>query len=252
MNTDVLSFWNGRAQLQEKAGSNDIIAKSIEIDAISKFFSDDLEVMEFGCGNGITALEMARRFEITVDAYDFSAEMIKAAQQLASSMAISTRVAFAVGDITRPPVIEKKFNIVFTERMIINLATWEEQKMAIRTLCGYLKPGGKLLLLENSATGLGKLNELRSMAGLKTIIAPWHNIYLDDDKVEKLEIDGCELDQVVPYSATYYFLSRVVNAWLAEREGKEPSYDAPVNELALTLPAIGDHAQGKIWVFKRK
>lgn len=252
MNTNVLSFWNERAKLQEKAGSNDTIAKSIEIEAISKFFSNGLEVMEFGCGNGITALEMARRFDVAVEAYDFSEEMVKAAQQLAASMGTSKRVGFSVGDITRPPAIGKKFDIVFTERMIINLANWGEQEAAIRSLCGYLKPRGKLLLLENSAKGLGKLNELRSMAGLKSITAPWHNIYLDDDKVEKLEIEGCELVQVVPYSATYYFLSRVVNAWLAEREGQEPRYDALVNELALTLPAIGDHAQGKIWVFERR
>lgn len=251
MTTDVLSFWNTRAQLQEKAGSNDLIAKSIELDALAKFFSDGLEVMEFGCGNGITALEMSRRFDITVQAYDFSPEMVKAAQQLAASMDFPHRVTFSTGDITHPPAIDKTFDLVFTERMIINLASWEQQQSAIRALCGYLKPGGRLLLLENSATGLARINELRAMVGLKAITAPWHNIYLDDDKVSKLDIEGCELTQVVPYSATYYFLSRVVNAWLASQEGKEPHYDAPVNKLALTLPAMGDHAQGKIWVFER-
>jgi len=252
MTTDVLSFWNTRAQLQEKAGSNDLVAKSIEIEALSKFFRDGLDVMEFGCGNGITALEMARRYDITLQAYDFSAEMVKAAQQLAASIGCTDKVTFATGDITHPPAIEKTFDLIFTERMIINLANWELQQSAIRTLCSHLKPGGKLLLLENSSTGLEKINELRVAAGLKAITAPWHNIYLDDEQVAKLDIEGCELTQVVPYSATYYFLSRVVNAWLADQEGKEPQYDAPVNKLALALPAIGDHAQGKIWVFERK
>jgi len=252
MNTDVLGFWNTRAQLEERAGSNDLIAKSIEVEALSKFFSDGLKVMEFGCGNGITALDMARRYDIEVQAYDFSAEMIEAAQQRAASIGCAHRVTFSTGDITQPPAIERSFDLVFTERMIINLASWEQQQVAIRTLCSYLKPKGKLLLLENSSTGLLKINELRSMVGLQPIIAPWHNIYIDDEKVAMLNIEGCELTQVVPYSATYYFLSRVVNAWLAHQDGHEPHYDAPVNKLALTLPPIGDCAQGKIWVFERK
>ena len=56
---------------------------------------------------------------------------------------------------------------------------------------------------------------------------------------------------MVYHSSTYYFLSRVVNAWLAAKEGKEPDYNSPVNELALHLPAIGDMGQGRTWVWKR-
>lgn len=252
MTDDVLDFWNTRAQLEEKAGSNDLIAKLIEIEALSKFFTDGLEVMEFGCGNGITALDIAKRFDVNVQAYDFSTEMVEAAQQHAASMESAHRVVFSKGDITKPPAVAKKFDLVFTERMIINLASWEQQQAAIRTLCSYLKPKGKLLLLENSSTGLARINELRAMVGLKSITAPWHNIYLDDEQVALLDIEGCVLTQVVPYSATYYFLSRVVNAWLAHQGGQEPQYDSAVNKLALTLPAIGDLAQGKIWVFERK
>jgi len=90
------------------------------------------------------------------------------------------------------------------------------------------------------------------MVGLPEISPPWHNLYLDDEKVSELTIDDCDLVEVVPYSATYYFLSRVVNAWLAHQEGRDPSYDAPVNRLAQLLPPIGDHAQGKLWVFEKR
>lgn len=251
MDPEILSLWNTRARLQEKAGSNDLIAKAIEIEALSKFFRDGLDVMEFGCGNGITAMEMAKRYDIDLQAYDYSPEMVKAAQEFAASVGFPHRAIFSIGDITQPPSIGKAFDLVFTERMVINLAGWEQQQMAIRTLCGYLKPRGRLLLLENSVTGLENINRMRESAGLKAIAAPWHNVYLDDYKVEKLNIEGCSLIQVVPYSATYYFLSRVVNAWLAQQEGKEPRYDAPVNQLALSLPAMGDLAQGKIWVFEK-
>lgn len=247
----ILNFWNDRAALKETAGSNDVIAKSIEIEALSDFFRDGLDVMEFGCGSGVTALELAHRFSIKLDAYDYSESMVIAARELAASKNATSAVKFAVGDITAPPFIEKKYDIVFTERMVINLSGWEVQRTAIETLCKYLKPGGKLLLLENSVEGLEQINKLRSIVGLEIIAAPWHNIYLDDGKLKSLHVDGCVLTQIIPYSSTYYFLSRVVNAWLAKLDGHEPLYDAPINQLALSLPAIGDCAQGKIWVFEK-
>jgi SAM-dependent methyltransferase len=247
----VLEFWNDRAKLQSQAGSNDVVAKTIEIEELARHFSDELDVMEFGCGNGITALEMARRFDVTVDAYDFAEEMVKEARAFAATTPFASRVHFDVGDITKPPKLDKRYDLVFTERMVINLPDWPAQLQAIRTLTSYLKIGGRLLLVENSATGLAEINKLRQAAGLSTIVKPWHNLYLDDAEVAAADVPGCRLEQVVPYSATYYFLSRVVNAWLAKLEGKEPSYDAAVNRLALELPAIGNHAQGKLWIWRR-
>jgi ubiquinone/menaquinone biosynthesis C-methylase UbiE len=252
MTKSVLDFWNDRAKLQSQAGSNDVTAKSLEIEAIAKYFRDGMQVAEFGCGNGITALEMARRFDVTVDAYDFAPEMVKEAKALAATVPFADRVRFDVADVTKPPQLEKQFDIVFTERVIINLPDWNSQLRAISALAGYLKVGGKLLLVENSATGLAEINRLRVAAGLTTIVKPWHNIYLDDEDMASASVPGCKLTAVVPYSATYYFLSRVVNAWLAKQEGKEPSYDAPVNQLAQFLPAVGDHAQGKLWVWERE
>ena len=135
--------------------------------------------------------------------------------------------------------------------MIINLPAWPAQAKAIESMASYLKPGGRLLLCENSKQGLAALNDLRHKVGLKNIVLPWHNVYLDDEKVAGLRIPGYRLLDVVPFSATYYFLSRVVNAWLAEREGRPPAYDAPVNQLAALLPSFGDCAQGKLWIIQR-
>ena len=61
-----------------------------------------------------------------------------------------------------------------------------------------------------------------------------------------MKLDGC-----VYYSSTYYFLSRVVNAWEAAQSGKDPDYDAPVNQLALKLPPIGDFGQGRLWLWRK-
>jgi hypothetical protein len=155
-----------------------------------------------------------------------------------------------VGDVRDEPELEKKFDLIYSERMIINLPDWESQGRAIRYLTSCLNAGGRYLMCENSKDGLDHLNKLRVSAGLEAILPPWHNVYLVDDLVASLQMPDANFVDVEPFSATYYFLSRVVNAWLATKEGTQPSYDAPVNQLALELPPYGDCAQGKLWIFE--
>ena len=46
----VLEHWNQRAVLAKRAGSDDLIAKELEIRAISRHIKDGMVVAEFGCG----------------------------------------------------------------------------------------------------------------------------------------------------------------------------------------------------------
>lgn len=250
-NKDILKFWNKQAALFEKAGSQDLVAKQIEVVALSRHIRNGKRICEFGCGNGMTAIEFAQRFDIHIDAFDFSPAMIEAARLAAKEARVDHRIDFEVADVQDQPRLKQLYDVIYTERMLINLQSWEMQERAIRYFAGNLKPGGRLLLCENSVDGLGKLNQLREMVGLDPITSPWHNCYLSDATVEGLHGDGLTLVAVEPFSATYYFLSRVVNAWLAKQEGVEPAYDAPVNKLAFSLPPFGDCAQGKLWIFEK-
>lgn len=251
MTDKILEHWNQRATLAERAGSNDLIAKKLEIEAISGHIRSGMVVAEFGCGNGTTALELLRRHDIELHCFDFSPAMIESARKLAMDEGMGDRIHFEVGDVRDESRLLQKFDAIYSERMIINLPDWESQVRAIRYLVEQLKPGGQYLMCENSKNGLDNLNLLRTSVGLETISPPWHNVYLVDDLVAKLDVTGGRLVDVECFSATYYFLSRVVNAWLAAREGKQPSYDAPVNQLALSLPPFGNCSQGKLWVFEK-
>lgn len=250
-NDPVLEYWNQRAPLASRAGSDDTLAKKLEVDAISRHIRSGMVVAEFGCGNATTAMEIVKKHDIQLYCYDFSPKMIEEADKIVAAAGLSDRIQLAVCDIRDEPDIGMKFDAVYTERMVINLPDWAAQERAIRYLTGQLKPGGRFLMCENSAVGLAKLNELRQLAGLERIAPPWHNKYLDDALVSAMQLTDARLVDVEQYSSTYYFLSRVVNAWLAAQEGKVPVYDAPVNQLATKLPAFGDCAQGKLWIFEK-
>jgi ubiquinone/menaquinone biosynthesis C-methylase UbiE len=248
---EVRTFWNSRAGLGQWAGSRDVVAKQLEIEAIASYVKDGMKVLEIGCGNGTTAIELARRYAANILAFDYAEEMISAAQSLYASSSCKGNVVFQAGDVLSMPNFDKKFDLIYTERVLINLQSWESQHKAITDICALLSDGGVYVMCENSQDGLDKINALRLHANLTKIEPPWHNRYFRDSEIEQFHIPGVTLVEVNIYSSTYYFLSRVVNAWLAAKEGIKPDYDADINQLALQLPPMGDCGQGRVWLWSK-
>jgi ubiquinone/menaquinone biosynthesis C-methylase UbiE len=247
----VRAFWNSRAGLGQWAGSRDVIAKHLEIMAIASYVRDGMRVLEIGCGNGITAIELARQYKVDITAFDYAEEMITAAESLEEGQNLKGSVSFSTGDVTRLPRFQGAFDLVYTERVLINLPDWKAQHDAITTIVGLLAPGGAYVMCENSQDGLEKINLLREAVQLPRIDPPWHNRYFRDAELAQIELQGAVLESINYYSSTYYLLSRVVNAALAVKAQVEPDYESDVNQLALKLPSIGDLGQGRIWVWRR-
>lgn len=250
-NMDIRNFWNTQADRGLWAGSRDLIAKELEIKAIISYISDGMEILDFGCGNGITAMELARRFAVNISGIDFAKEMVQSAKNLYQGVTFKGSVNFQTGDIQSLKSHNHTYDIIYTERMIINLPDWEAQKEAIILILSLLKPGGRYLMCENSQNGLDKINKFRMDVQLPEIIPPWHNRYLRDDEIIMFSSPGVTLEKIDYYSSTYYFISRILNAWLAKQDGKEPDYDSTLNKLALSLPPYGDMGQGRIWVWHK-
>ncbi|WP_285906375.1 class I SAM-dependent methyltransferase [Pseudodesulfovibrio pelocollis] len=251
---NIQQFWEQRGSLGDSAGSQDVLAKKIEMKAISQYINDGMTILETGCGNGLTAIELATKFKVTIHAFDYASSMITDAvkRQNECSDRLLGKIIFQKKDITTELFDDTLYDIAITERMLINLSSWEDQEKIIRVITAKLKPGGRYLMCEASTKGLQEINAMRIGLGLSEINPPWHNLYIDDAKVEQLVIPGVILKQVDHFSATYYFLSRVVNAWLAKNDGIPPDYNAPINQLAAQLPPMGTCAQNKIWVWEKQ
>jgi len=274
----VKAFWNARATLKDKAGTQDLITKWLEMRALTDLCHKYLgkkerrNVLDVGCGNGMTLIHIAKEMGIDGVGTDFAVGMIKEARkgwQKEIDGPLSS-LTFQVNNVLQmePSDFPYKFDLAYTERTLINLPDWKTQAKAIRNILNCVRKGGVFLMLENSQTGLDQINDWRGMVGLPKIEAPWHNRYLVDKEVRSLAnkevrseaIGGklvmgrriAKLEDEIFYSSTYYFLSRIVNAHIASQEGEEPEYLSVVNKLAMDLPLLpGFLGQGRIWVWRK-
>ena len=133
---NVREYWNERARLMQRAGSDDLLAKHLEIEAIARHVRDGMRILEVGCGNGVTAMTLAERFRVDITAIDFAAAMVEEAVKAAQDKIFQGTVRFQVGDVTNPGGFGDKFDLIFTERVLINLPDWPAQRQAISAIGG--------------------------------------------------------------------------------------------------------------------
>lgn len=249
-----LSFWNDRAKLGQSAGSNDEILKSIEMLEISKSLKDGLKILEIGCGNGITAIDYIKKFNVDILAIDYAEKMIEEANKNLENNQNLTKgkVVFKTMRLNDLESINEKFDLIYSERVLINLDSWDDQREILIKISNLLNQNGIFCMCENSIDGLNKINEFRGFCNLNEITPPWHNRYFKEEELISFSDEKyMKLIETRSFTSTYYFLSRVVNAALAKEKLEEPQYDSPINLLSLSLPPIGDFGQTKLWLWSK-
>ncbi len=252
---EILDYWDQKAkELKElpQATMRDIQLRLLEIDLILGQLNDNDEVLDVGCGNGF-ATEIYSEKAKSVMGVDFSSEMIdQADQKLIQKQANFKNISFKQMDLLNLTCPQNSFDVVISERCLINLRSWEEQMQAMLEIKKVLKNGGRFLMIEGTSGGLDGLNDMRESYGLHRIEKHWHNLLSDDEPIMKFLKDQFKIQRIISMG-TYYFISRVVHPLSVLPD--EPKFDAKINEvarkIALKLDGLNELFINKLYVLSK-
>ena len=252
----IRAFWNARAALGDRSGSNDFILKDLETSALLERIEPQSRIIDVGCGNGKTLIALAKNKGCTGTGIDFSEDTIELALRYREEAGLGDEVQFRVAEVPGDPWEADGFDYAITQRCLVNLLSRGDQAKAFAQIVACVRPGGYFLMIEDSLQGLNSLNVLRGGVELSPIPPPWHNLFLDEEEVRAWKADNCTLlEGPIAVASTYYLLSRVIYAKVATDQGlktEELRYDSEINVLAYRLPRnIGNWGAPKLWVWQR-
>jgi len=242
---DIKQHWQNWASSFGKdlrATTKGRTAKMIECAAIGRTIARaakeagrPLRVLEVGCGNGFNCSWVATSFpEATVTGVDYIPDMIEAAKQRRADDGIDpARLVYAVDDALKLANVEGSFDVVFTNRCIINLNTPELQRGAIEKLCERVAPGGYVMLIENSLEARQRQDVLRGAVDLPGRPIDVFNTFIADGTIEAiLRGKGFEIATSETISSLHdvvlYILLPMIN-------GGKVDYENPLVEAAARL-----------------
>lgn len=138
MMTADAKFWDNLAEKYAKQPVANLSAFERKQAITREHLRPDARVLEIGCGTGSLALALSP-FAGTIDAWDFSAEMIRIAKQKAEAQGV-TNVHFHQGTLDGPaPHGYEPFDSAWAYS-ILHLVP--ERRHTLRTIFHLLKPGG--------------------------------------------------------------------------------------------------------------
>ena len=217
-------------------------AKAMELDALSRALKEieemagsDLKILEIGCGNGQNCLNlMEKHAGALFTGVDFIEEMVEAANSVKKENGIpDERVVFLVGNVLELSLPHASFDVIFTDRCLINLNTDALQQKAIESLTKLLKTGGYLLMIENSQTTYSMQNKVRELVNLtERTPAAFNHFFNEETLFPFLESVGLEIvnieDFISLHDIVLYLLVPMLNEGVID-------YDSPFVEAATKL-----------------
>lgn len=241
----------------------DEIVRSKEIEAIRAYLrlysaiNPAAEVLEIGCGNGYLLDILHREFpKMSFSGMDYTHEMV----ELARSRQMKN-VHLEQGNVCSLSYKSQRFDLIISERVIINLLDRNHQDRAFEETARILKPGGWFICIEGFATPLANLNAARAELGLAEIKQPFHNRwYTDQDWKQYLEnrfeiIAPSSIAKTEPlaepnFLSTHYFVTRVFHD-LVKPEGGVVRNSLFGKFFSSVLPNHGDYAPVKLYLLRK-
>ena len=242
----VLKYWDN----DDVESMYDKNLLNAEIELVKARIQPGAKILDAGCGEGEGTLAYSSIPGSEVHAVDFSETRLRKARERLTGR---ENVILKQVDFLGTYDLDGDYDVVVSQRFLINLMDWHLQQKVLLDLMSMLKPGGKFLMLEGSQQGVNSLNDFRVAWNLEPIPVKWHNLFFDDlilrDFMQQHDYKLVEQDGL----GTYFLLTRGVRPAL----DRELNWDCQFNRLAVakrTSKLLGFHtdfSRLKLWVFEK-
>jgi len=133
----AVNFWDRMANRYEKSPVSDEAAYQKKLEVTQTYLKPDMQVLEFGCGTGSTAIVHAPYVEHII-AIDFSDKMLEIARSKAKAVNIEN-IDFINSEIEQFEAPEQGFDVILGHSILHLL---KNKQVAIEKTYNMLKPGG--------------------------------------------------------------------------------------------------------------
>lgn len=264
---DIRNHWSDWATsygVDLRATTRGKTAKWLELDAFRRRLTAIVgdrpaRVLEVGCGNGINCIELAKAFpQLRFDGVDYIEEMVEAARVNAREAGVEDRVTFRAGNVLKldaAPDLAEAYDVIITDRCLINLNTPQLQGQGIAAIAGKLKPEGWLLMIENSTHSHARQNDARELLKLERRQPSEFNRFFSEAEMRShIAAAGLGLVEIEDFSSLH---DLVLYSLLPATNGGKVDYDDPVVAAAARLSIalaesganqFGDFGQNRLYV----
>lgn len=244
----IKKYWDNQVKLHginANVSTQDIWMRQIEIKYITNFLDSidgSKKVLDIGCGNGFSIIQYKKKVpRHKYTGGDYSINMINAAKELRyKSNFTENDINFEIMDVMNLSNINKKYDIIISDRCLINLQNALNRKKALEEIAKCLNVSGKYLMIENFIEGQNELNKLRQHVGLDKILIKWHNSFFTKEELLNSIKHIFHIEHNENISSPYYLITRVIYSKICELKEVKPDYNDIINDVSALLPPMGN------------
>ena len=132
---EILEFWDR----EETESMYDKLLLNQEIDLISKYIPKGSKILDAGCGEGEGTFVYSKIPNVTIHAADFSETRVQKAEQ---NLSDRKNIKFFKIDFLNDYQLDRDYDVIISQRFLINLMKWEKQKKIIKDFIGMIRKSG--------------------------------------------------------------------------------------------------------------
>jgi ubiquinone/menaquinone biosynthesis C-methylase UbiE len=252
---EIQNYWDQRASTDGSAQSTtmDFYLREIEFKCVDQLIQKTMptSVFDIGCGDARTTYRLAAKHpHIKFVGGDFAPSMIKNATRNINERKVDN-IELIAFDASKPSDLSG-FDLVYTNRCLINLASWAAQQEAIKNIYRLLSPNGTYVMIENFLDGQADMNAARTDYGLPEIKIREHNFFFEQEALFSFVKPFFDVREVQNISSSYYLVTRVVYSKICQEKGATPDYFDEHHRLAAELPFCGNYGPVKMVILAKR